>query len=201
MLLGRLVILVIQNSDIEENQWVSTLCICFLVLVLLPFVLVWTVLGTYWYFKMVSSIETCVRPSQLPASQQNWVIIVWLGVCYIVDLLFFVIICAVVSNLLGESLATAEFLGENQESLLQPNPPLDENELNRLRTRSTDTVTQGEVTCAICFEDFGVGELVLALPGCKHQFHSDCIRHWLVLKPHCPYCNNNVRSALRVGSD
>lgn len=44
--------------------------------------------------------------------------------------------------------------------------------------------------CAICLEDFQVGQLCQVFPLCRHIFHSECIDHWLQRKSTCPICRN-----------
>ena len=44
-----------------------------------------------------------------------------------------------------------------------------------------------EPECAICNEDFTVGELCLEL-GCKHHYHRHCIVDWLARQSSCPVC-------------
>ena len=45
------------------------------------------------------------------------------------------------------------------------------------------------VDCAICFEAIDCNEA--ALP-CKHRFHKACAKRWLLLKPSCPLCKQEV---------
>ncbi|CAK7327637.1 unnamed protein product [Dovyalis caffra] len=42
--------------------------------------------------------------------------------------------------------------------------------------------------CVICLEDFKVGEDCQVLFLCKHVFHSDCLKEWLVRNQRCPLC-------------
>lgn len=46
-------------------------------------------------------------------------------------------------------------------------------------------------TCAVCIEQFKVGESVRSLP-CQHQFHKSCIDLWLMEKPTCPMCKLDI---------
>ncbi|CAM9381966.1 unnamed protein product [Ectocarpus fasciculatus] len=44
-----------------------------------------------------------------------------------------------------------------------------------------------EESCAVCMEEFGLGDEVSVLP-CLHAFHGACIRKWLVMRNRCPTC-------------
>ena len=47
-------------------------------------------------------------------------------------------------------------------------------------------------TCAICHEDYTIGQTLRKLPGCGHTYHAACIGHWLRIKAACPMCNQRV---------
>jgi len=51
-------------------------------------------------------------------------------------------------------------------------------------------------TCPICFEDYKIGDKVVVLPKCQHNFHPECVGNWLVKNPLCPMCRANVRTNL-----
>ena len=44
-----------------------------------------------------------------------------------------------------------------------------------------------ENTCAVCKDEFTIGELCLLMP-CKHHFHKDCLIPWLKERNSCPVC-------------
>lgn len=47
--------------------------------------------------------------------------------------------------------------------------------------------------CSICIDDFEEGERLTLLPRCRHAFHSDCIKPWLLERQGCcPLCKLNV---------
>jgi hypothetical protein len=49
--------------------------------------------------------------------------------------------------------------------------------------------------CSICIDDFNDGEQILVLPRCRHGFHMDCIKPWLIERQGCcPLCKTNVLS-------
>lgn len=42
--------------------------------------------------------------------------------------------------------------------------------------------------CAVCLENFRVGEKCRLLPSCNHSFHAECVDLWLLRTPICPIC-------------
>ncbi|OMH86289.1 Receptor-like protein [Zancudomyces culisetae] len=51
-----------------------------------------------------------------------------------------------------------------------------------------------EKMCAICLEEYCVGEKIRSLP-CGHRYHVDCIDDWLLKKSAlCPYCKFNLKN-------
>ncbi|KAF7013734.1 hypothetical protein CFC21_027800 [Triticum aestivum] len=50
--------------------------------------------------------------------------------------------------------------------------------------------------CPICLQEFDAGgeREGRRLPACSHVFHLECIRSWLLRKPHCPMCRHAVHS-------
>ena len=57
------------------------------------------------------------------------------------------------------------------------------------------SLSSSHCTCAICHEDFAVGDKLRCLPSCEHHYHAGCIGHWLRIKAACPLCNAKVRPA------
>lgn len=48
------------------------------------------------------------------------------------------------------------------------------------------------IDCAICLEDFDIGELCQIFPVCNHIFHYSCIQHWLKKNMTCPICRYSI---------
>ncbi|KAM1180984.1 hypothetical protein PS2_019676 [Malus domestica] len=49
-------------------------------------------------------------------------------------------------------------------------------------------------TCAICLEDYSVGEKLRILP-CRHKFHAFCVDSWLTSwRTFCPVCKRDARA-------
>ncbi|XP_025015662.2 receptor homology region, transmembrane domain- and RING domain-containing protein 2 [Ricinus communis] len=50
-------------------------------------------------------------------------------------------------------------------------------------------------TCAICLEDYSVGEKLRILP-CRHKFHALCVDSWLTSwRTFCPVCKRDARTS------
>lgn len=69
-----------------------------------------------------------------------------------------------------------------------------------LRSLSRHVVTEsnridayGDVkSCAICLQELEQGEVVRALPACKHTFHMKCVDQWLLRRVACPVCRQHI---------
>lgn len=61
-----------------------------------------------------------------------------------------------------------------------------------------DTNDEECIICAVCTDPIGVNQDVIKLP-CNHEYHSVCIKTWLLLNPQCPLCKGNViKDAKRI---
>ncbi|XP_074337739.1 uncharacterized protein LOC141674939 [Apium graveolens] len=80
------------------------------------------------------------------------------------------------------------------EHIPDDDPPFDEQPASRSVVRNLASVTftqesveRGTLACAVCLNEFNVGEMAKQLP-CSHFFHEDCIISWLDLRNTCPVC-------------
>lgn len=52
---------------------------------------------------------------------------------------------------------------------------------------------QAITDCSICLDEFCPGESLVCLPLCKHPFHEECLRPWLLDRQgSCPLCKTVV---------
>jgi Ring finger domain len=51
--------------------------------------------------------------------------------------------------------------------------------------------TAEDAECAVCMEDYKLGDELRELP-CKHHFHQECCDRWLRMKQTCPLCVQRI---------
>lgn len=90
---------------------------------------------------------------------------------------------------LGEDIDTATAI-----SLETPQPPNDvglkESEWKKLPVRRIDD-REDDVNCGVCLNK-AIGETIVKLPECGHEFHRSCIIPWLRSHNTCPNCRSKV---------
>lgn len=67
---------------------------------------------------------------------------------------------------------------------------LSESEIDFLPRICFDSAEERQ--CAICLEDFSVGEFLTELP-CLHFFHVSCVTNWFRRSTQCPLCRTVCR--------
>ncbi|PAV73625.1 hypothetical protein WR25_00602 [Diploscapter pachys] len=58
-------------------------------------------------------------------------------------------------------------------------------------TSVNDKQVEDKAQCAVCLEFYSIEEKVAVL-GCRHMFHRDCLEPWLKNKASCPVCRVDV---------
>ncbi|KAJ1388536.1 Zinc finger, RING-type [Sesbania bispinosa] len=78
--------------------------------------------------------------------------------------------------------------GENDNPLIG-RPPASVSVVQNLPSVvvTQEDVDKNNALCAVCKDEFGVGEEVKQLP-CSHRYHGDCIVPWLGIRNTCPVC-------------
>jgi hypothetical protein len=83
----------------------------------------------------------------------------------------------------------ASLIIADDERGLDSEGKIDESDASRLVLDSTGWEVD---VCAICTEPYDANDLVSYSKGlrCRHNFHPECIRRWLVLRNDCPCCRS-----------
>ncbi|KAG6485838.1 hypothetical protein ZIOFF_054403 [Zingiber officinale] len=186
--------------DLGSEQRYARFCgrlvvLSILILLLYPFLWVWTVVGTLWF----TSARSC-----LPEEGQKWGFLIWLlfSYCGLVC-----IACISAGKVLVDMIrvpewafeaAGQELSGMGQDTAYHPGLYLTAaqreavealiQELPKFRLKGVPTDCS---ECPICLEEFCVGNEVRGLP-CAHNFHVECIDQWLRLNVKCPRCRCSV---------
>jgi len=187
-----------------------------LVLLLYPFLWVWTVIGTLWF----STARGC-----LPEEGQKWGFLIWLLFSYCG---LACIACVAIGKWLNrrhalqqraqQGIPVSEYgvlvdmirvpdwafeavgleMRVGQDTAYHPGLYLTAaqreavealiQELPKFRLKAVPTDCS---ECPICLEEFHVGNEVRGLP-CAHNFHVECIDQWLRLNVKCPRCRCSV---------
>ncbi|KAL2340883.1 hypothetical protein Fmac_008823 [Flemingia macrophylla] len=72
----------------------------------------------------------------------------------------------------------------------------DDNVVKNLPCFDYEEEAESLVDCAVCLENFKVGDVCRLLPNCSHSFHMHCIDTWILQAPICPICRTWVHSPL-----
>eukprot|EP00761_Pharyngomonas_kirbyi_P013193 gb/GECH01013220.1/.p1 GENE.gb/GECH01013220.1/~~gb/GECH01013220.1/.p1 ORF type:complete len:310 (+),score=60.79 gb/GECH01013220.1/:1-930(+) len=67
--------------------------------------------------------------------------------------------------------------------------PIEQNNVQECDEELKERMLQQQ--CSICLDQYDEGDIVITLP-CLHQYHRDCVVHWLEMKAICPICKSNV---------
>ncbi|KAG2678945.1 hypothetical protein I3760_11G027900 [Carya illinoinensis] len=62
----------------------------------------------------------------------------------------------------------------------------------------TEKENASSVDCAVCLENFMMGDKCRLLPNCKHSFHVQCIDSWVLKTPVCPICRTCANPSLKI---
>ena len=87
----------------------------------------------------------------------------------------------------------ANFININSVSILESFiiniNPIDKSILDNLNVNIIDDINAIlDAKCIICLQDYVLGDKYIILP-CIHNYHEECIKHWLNINNKCPICN------------
>lgn len=81
---------------------------------------------------------------------------------------------------------TYEEMLELEEKIGSVSKGLSQEQIDKLPKKVHQEEDQDEL-CSVCYYNAKEGEEITVLP-CKHCFHSECIKEWLVKEKVCPMC-------------
>jgi hypothetical protein len=191
-------------GDVNENTsgWkgFSKLCLMVVWFVLLPFFIVWSIIGSFWFNDVMQKTPTC-----LPTGMDARFIGFWQLVCYIWIVIY--VGCVAIALSLRRRQHQAEMnvrLVQNDDTRarwgdvtsswgLSPLMGLSHKEISALPACTGSQCN--EVECSICLSNVQEGDAGRRLPNCGHCFHQACIDLWLLRQNKCPLCKSDVLGA------
>jgi len=200
------------ESASAASLWsgVAKVCLMGVWFALLPFFIIWTVVGSFWLYEVLEETPSC-----LPTGTDGKFIVFWQVLCY----LWIVIYCSCVGIALV--LKHRQQRAETDLQLIQdddtrsrwgnftttsfglgPMAPLlglSAKEISALPMQSLDPAQCQDQECSICISTFQEGDAIRRLPTCGHSFHKGCIDLWLLRQNKCPLCKGDVVSKAASG--
>jgi len=211
MMVTRFILILLSAPDLPN--WANRGLTFFLHWIMNPFLIYLPIQGIVWQIENMVKSSGCIPPERLPY-------FIWL---WLVCLLLLTILISLMSFLrlrnwirmrlfrrrmahFQELIQRGDYEALNQlllgEGDINNRVGLLEADFNRIPVQEySQSLTQmlslsHLQECPICFEDYKNGDQVMVLPKCKHAFHPECIKGWLVKSPLCPMCRANVRTNL-----
>lgn len=177
-------------------------CMAAWVLVPLPFVVYWSILGISWLNDVLENSPESVFQGGGHAQVSAVVTCLIFNLLVVVAGLVFVLYACVVSRsfaVAGEALNAisdadlVERWGPPQRMLAEDfgsgMAPADIAKLPCDEVPSDcATCYTSSVNCAICLTKIAEHDRIRRLPACKHEFHRPCIDQWLLRMASCPLC-------------
>jgi len=193
-------------------------------LVTMPVFVLWTVVGSWWFYETMHYTPHC-----LPTGTHASFMLIWQALSYGWILMHLVLGggAAVLEGRLRRAegdlrqLADADVFARWGDDITQLSGY---NSLpNRMRLGADVGLTAAEILslpgvasyeeksvscgscptcdCPICLAGFQQGESVRTLAGCGHSFHRGCIDLWLLRSAECPLCKRNVHPKDAASND
>jgi hypothetical protein len=140
----------------------------------------WFIVGAIWVFEALSMKCPHTAPNLFKISLA---IVVIQMVLYVLIGLFCVCSCC---------LLFLRFFF-HPPMLRGPPPGASQDLIDELKTLKYEpgVIPSDNMTCAICLDDYELGNEIRLLP-CNHHFHKDCADRWLKLNKSCPFCKRLI---------
>lgn len=175
----------------------SKLCLMVVWFVLLPFFIVWSIIGSFWLNDVMQKTPTC-----LPTGMDARFIGFWQLVCYIWIIIY--VGCVAIALSLRRRQHQAEMnvrLVQSDDTRarwgdvttawgLSPLMGLSHKEISALPACTGSQCNEAE--CSICLSTVQSQDAGRRLPNCGHCFHQACIDLWLLRQNKCPLCKSDV---------
>ena len=178
------------------HPWVSCRCSLYTFLLLLPLTMTAAeALGVYLYVKLLNKgfvfqgFFYLMGAGLLPAT---WFQINSLKWCFFVRK-YVLLRERRVRNILTrlEQQDQQQMLRRNNRNSAQVVIQRLESETDLIEVNEANQEIYKELTCSICISDFTQGDVIRKL-NCKHYFHHECIKLWVVRQQICPNCKVNA---------
>lgn len=198
----------------RSKKWgpLPPICLAALVLVPLPFITCWSVLGLIWLNDVLQNYPEGLSNSNGHPQVLAIVACLIVNALGVLSGLVFVLYAWLASHSFavgGETLnaiSDADFVqrwGLPQPMLAEDfGSGLDPEDIVSLPCDEVlaDSVESCTSSCAICLTNFARRDRIRRLPNCKHEFHRPCIDQWLLRMPSCPLCLAPVAGVSRCSS-
>lgn len=187
------------DSQDVSGSWkgISKICLMVVWFVLLPFFIVWTIIGSFWLSEVLDKTPTC-----LPIGTDPRFILFWQVVCYLWIVIYSV--CVGIALTLRRRQQQAEMNVRAIESTdtqsrwgpittgwgLAPLLGLNHKQIEMLPACTGSHCDESE--CSICLSAVEDNDALRRLPACGHVFHQACIDLWLLRQSKCPLCKTEV---------
>jgi len=185
------------DNDEGGFKGFSKTCLMAVWFVLLPFFIVWTIIGSFWLAEVLDKTPTC-----LPAGTDPKFVIFWQIVCYLWIVIYSV--CVGIALALRRRQRQTEINVRAIESAdvqsrwgsitsgwgLAPLSGLNHKQIEMIPACSGSQFAEAE--CSICLSAVEQDDVLRRLPACGHHFHQACIDLWLLRQSQCPLCKTDV---------
>jgi hypothetical protein len=175
------------SSDPQLFHPDSKVHTCCVVILLFPFMLVWLIIGTFWYVE-VAATDSCFDEQVL------WYISLWMIVFYCWAVGYATYISYAASTYFQAIEWQSQFMvlldqydGLDAPMLNQEAQGLTPMNISMITHEELSETNGEEILCSICLDVMKTGDMIRHMP-CTHKFHMPCIDNWLMRKGSCPNC-------------
>lgn len=199
--------------DLRQKSTPSRILVGLTWLVVLPFFIFWTGLGTLWLTNIMWNTPQC-----MPTQTHMWFLVFWLALSYIWILIH--VGLGTVAWILEQRVRRSE---QNLSQIQDDDMVSRWGQVNRVEgytavvgvqesglsaaqiselpcgicnaASDAESGDAEELDCPICLTGIECGDKIRQLGVCGHTFHKSCIDLWLLRRADCPLCKRSVLSS------